>query len=156
MASPHSRSILNNLSFEKTSAEILEKAGFKITALTAKIAERETRITHIRKEFDISDQAMINLLSQAAQEALSNSRIATTMSYNISGQDSDVRIVGAGVVQNLLTERQLIEQEKESVEKLQLITRNLRPITHHASDTGARYEVDGFHMTEQDLDFLGF
>lgn len=155
MGSPSSRSILNNLSFEKTSAEILEKAGLKITALTAKIAEREARIVHIRQEFDISDQAMISLLSQAAQDAVSN-RSAVTMSYNIAAQDQDVRIVGAGVVQNLLTERQLIEQEKDSVTKLQLIQRNLRPLTHHAHETGARYEVDSFHMTETDLDFLGF
>jgi len=60
------------------------------------------------------------------------------------------------VVQNLLTEQQLIEQERDLVTKLQMVIRNLRPVVHYASDTGARYEVDSFPLSESDLDFLGF
>ncbi len=155
MGGPASRSVLN-FSFQKSSEEILAKAAVKAESLAAKIAEREGRIVRIRKEFDISDQDMINLLSQAAQDALSNARIATTMSYNLAGQDGDTRIVAAGVVQNLLTERQLIEQEKDHVEKLKMITRNLRPLVAYATQTGEKYEVDTFTLTEADIDFLGF
>lgn len=155
MGGPSSRSVLHSLTFAKTSGEIKEKAASKIEALASKVKEREGRITRLRKEFDISDQDMIKLLSQAAQDALSNARVATTMSYNIGNQD-EVRVVAAGVVQNLLTERQLIEQEKEHIEKLQLVIRNLRPLTHHATNTGVAYESDSFTLSEADLDFLGF
>ena len=155
MGGPSSRSVLHNLSFEKSSSEIKEKATAKIASLGAKIKEREGRIARLRKEFDISDQDMIKILSQAAQGALSNASVATTMSYNIGNQD-EVRVVAAGVVQNLITERQLIEQEQALVEKLQLVFRNLRPITHHATNTGVAYEVDTFTLSEADLDFLGF
>lgn len=154
MGGPASRSVLN-FSFQKSSGEILAKAAAKVESLTLKIAEREARIVRLRKEFEITDQDMIKLLSQAAQDALSNARVTTTMSYNIGTQD-EVRVVAAGVVQNLLTERQLIEQEKDSVEKLQMISRNLRPLVAYASQTGERYEVDSFNLSETDLEFLGF
>ena len=155
MGGPSSRSVLHSLSFAKSSHETKEKALAKIALLLAKITEREARIVRLRDEFAISDADMIKLLSQAASDAVSNARVATTMSYNI-GNDDNVRVVAAGVVQNLLTERQLIEQERDLVTKLQLVLRNLRPVMHYAQDTGAPYEVDSFPLSESDLDFLGF
>lgn len=158
MGGPSSRTVLHSLSFSKSSHEIKDKATAKILFLVAKITEREGRVARLRNEFEISDADLIKLLSQAASDAVSNARVATTMSYNIggSGGNGDVRVVAAGVVQNLLTEQQLIEQERDLVTKLQMVIRNLRPVVHYAQDTGARYEVDSFPLSESDLDFLGF
>lgn len=155
MGGPSSRTVLHSLSFSKSSAEIKDKATAKILLLVAKITEREGRVARLRNEFEISDADLIKLLSQAASDATSNVRVATTMSYNI-GSNDNVRVVAAGVVQNLLTEQQLIEQERDLVVKLQMVIRNLRPVVHYAQDTGARYEVDAFPLSESDLDFLGF
>lgn len=155
MGGPSSRTVLHSLSFSKSSHEIKDKATAKILFLVAKITEREGRVARLRNEFEISDADLIKLLSQAASDAVSNARIATTMSYNI-GSNDNVRVVAAGVVQNLLTEQQLIEQERDLVTKLQMVIRNLRPVVHYAQDTGARYEVDAFPLSESDLDFLGF
>lgn len=157
MGAPSSQNLLR-FPYAKSVDEIQDASLRKIAALKAKIIEREARIVRLRTEFNVSDADMIQLLSQAAQEAVSNLRTNATMSYTIGGGSNggEVRIVGAGLVQNLLTERQLIEQERESVTKLEFVLRNLRPITRHATNSGAAYVIDQFDLSESDLEFLGF
>lgn len=157
MGAPSSRNGLH-FAYSKSYLDIQEASKKKVILLGAKITEREARIARLRKEFEITDQDMIQLLSQAAQDALSNMRSTATMSYSIGGGASggEVRIVGAGIVQNILTERQLIEQEKDDVERLQLIVRNLRPLTRYSATTGEAYQIEYFDLSEADLTFLGF
>ena len=157
MGAPSSRNGLH-FAYSKSYLEIREAATHKITALEAKVAEREARIVRIRKEFDITDTDMIQLLSQAAQDAVSNMRSTATMSYSIGGgtNGGEVRIVGAGVVQNILTERQLVEQEKDDGVRLKLILRNLLPLTRYSATTGEAYQIEYFDLSEADLTFLGF
>jgi hypothetical protein len=107
----------------------------------------------IREEFSITDSDMIDLLSQAAREAVSNRAI--TMSYGVNSAGGEQKIVQAGVVQNLLTEKTLIEQERESMEQMNLIVRNLRPVTHHTND-GTVYTQSSWTLNESELEFLGF
>ena len=68
MGAPSSRNLLH-FTYSKTVLEIQVASGKKIDALEAKITEREAHIVRLRTEFDISDQDMISLLSQAAQDA---------------------------------------------------------------------------------------
>lgn len=157
MGSPASHHMFRNFNYQKPIPEIKEAMERKIESLRAKITEREGRIVRIREEHDISDADLINLLAQAADEAISNRRVAS-MSYNLAtnGADgSDVRIIAAGVVQNLVTEKSLIEQEKKSVDQLQLIVRNLGPVTRFG-DNGEEYTQEFYHLSYDELDFLGF
>jgi len=154
MGSPASRHMFNSLVYEKTVDEIKAAMEKKIESLKAKVTDREARITRIRKEFDITDAEMINLLAQAANEMVSN-RVVATMSYNLNTTGPDPKIVQAGVVQNLLTEKNLIQQEKDSIEQMSLIVRNLRPVHRFAQD-GTEYTQDTFTLREDELDFLGF
>lgn len=154
MGGPAARHMFGNFTFEKTVDEILTAVAEKIDSLKAKINDRMERVVRIRKEFDISDADLISLLSQANQDAVSNRQLATSLSYNLNS-GGETKIVQAGVVQNLLTEQQLIEQEKDSVTRLSLIERNLRPITHFA-DNGKEYTQNMFRLSEAEIEYLGF
>ena len=156
MGSPPSRSILSNLTFTKTSEEIRSAVASKLVRIRAKITERELRITNLRASYEITDADMIQLLSQQARDnsnAFSNAPIAMS-TYSVGAGDQ-ARIVGAGVVQNLVTEQSLIEQEREQIERLEMIHRNLRPISR-VSATGTAFTVDAFEISHSDLEFLGF
>lgn len=156
MGGPAARNMFGNFTFEKSVAEISAAVAAKIEALKEKISDRIDRVACIRKEFDISDADLISLLSQANQDAVSNrSLAATSLSYNVNASDGETKTIQAGVVQNLLTEQQLIEQEKDSVTRLSLIRRNLRPITHFADD-GTQYTQTTFRLSEAEIDYLGF
>jgi hypothetical protein len=168
MASPNVHAIRASLRFayQKSTAEILEKVGIKLVAVRAKITEREARVARVREEYEISDSDMSEILAQYANDMVSNSSRGAKMSYSISsnagaaapgGQrgEGEERVIGAGVVNNILTEKQLIETEKEAVEKLERIQRNLKPIKEW-SQTGVAYMQDEWALTEDDLEYLGF
>jgi hypothetical protein len=169
MASPNIHAIRASLRFayQKSTAEIQEKVGIKLVAVRAKIAEREARVARVREEYDISDADMSEILAQYANDMVSNSSRGSKMSYSISSNKAggaaapggqgggDERIIGAGVVNNILTEKQLIETEKEAVEKLERIQRNLKPIKEW-SQTGVAYMQDEWALTEEDIEYLGF
>lgn len=153
MGSPATRHMFGNLSYQKSLPEIKEAMTKKVSEVREKIKEREARVVRIREEFGITDAAMIDLLSQAAREAVSNRTL--TMSYSTHGNEGQQMVVQAGVVQNLLTEKSLIEQERESVTQLERILRNLRPLTHFAAN-GESYTQDSFKFSEDELEYLGF
>lgn len=156
MGSPPARSILSSITFTKSVTEIQAAIDAKLVRIRAKIKEREGRIINLRDTYGITDQDMIQLLSQAAQDAISNSRImSTTYSVN-SGKDGETKIIGAGVVQNLTTEQALIEQEKDQIERLEMIRRNIRPIPHFSSMSGTPWTQESFDLSYSDLEFLGF
>lgn len=64
-----------NFRFEKSAQVIREKAKDKITALRAKIEEREVRIKRIREEYKITDAALIDVLEQAQASMLLGSPV---------------------------------------------------------------------------------
>jgi hypothetical protein len=148
--------MFSNFSYEKSIDEIKEAMGKKITFLTNKITEREQRILRLRQEFDISDAELIDLLTQYGNEMVSNSRVSASMSYALNkANGGDQKIIGAGVVQNLMTEKSLIETEKDSIEKMERISRNLRPVRHITPD-GTEWFQNSFRLSEDELEYLGF
>lgn len=159
MAHRGTKSILH-FSYQKTSGEIFEKVQVKAEAVKSKIAEREQRIRDLRKAHDISDQDLIQIYAQAAQAAREgqhrNTYSISTNAVAASGSEPEERIIGAGVVQNFLSESGLIETEKEDLKKLESIKRNLRPLVQFSTDTGAQYTDDFFTLNEEDLEYLGF
>lgn len=147
MASPSVRSMFRNFTYQKSIEDLVAAFERKIQAVKDKIAERTERIARIRKEYNITDQDLIDLLSQASQNHNS------TMSYSFGGAEQ--RVIGAGVVQNILTERNLVEQEKVSVSSMEQIVRNLRPV-HHVADNGTPWVQTHFELTADELEYLGF
>ena len=157
MGNPRTRGMFHNFTYQKTVDELKEAMTNKVAFLIKKVAERETRIARIREEYDITDADMITLLTQAANQAVSNARMP--MSYNLSTADGnggdEVRLVAAGVVQNLITEKTLIEEEQGSITHLERIVRNLKPVMCFGAN-GEAYVQDSFSLGDGELDFLGF
>jgi hypothetical protein len=154
-----------HFTYQKTVEEVKDKAKIKAEAVRAKILEREGRIRDLRKAHDISDQDLIQIYSQAARNGVTNS--SAPMSYTVSTvakgrsaegttSEPDEWLIGAGVIQNLLSESGLIETEKEDLKKLESINRNLRPTVNFSADTGVSYVDQFVSLTEDDLEYLGF
>ena len=139
--------------FEKTSDEIKEKSKEKIAQLKAKITERVARISALREDYGIDDKALVELLTAARRSA--NERVYTYSSSVVSGgAGPEERTIGAGVVNNLLTESDYIESEKSTVARLEMIVRNLRPLArHHGTSV---YHEDEHVLNYEELKFLGF
>lgn len=149
---------LFHFSFTKSSVEIIGAMHQKVTALKAKIEERKTRIKALREEHKITDAIYIDLLEQA-REALKRNDLAR-MSYSVSAAKNDAKgstmnqefTVGAGVVNNLLTESDFIRAEEGQVSRLELIARNLQDEERDWS--GGRKL--GWSLSEAELKYLGF
>lgn len=141
--------------YHKTSSEINEAAKKKIVFLTNKIEERQKRISALRTEHGIDDGALIQLLTAARRER--NAQHYTYSSNSVVGnsREKEEKTIGAGAVGNLLTETDLIETEKASIKRLNLITRNVRPVKMYSAN-GTEYWDDSFELNTDELEFLGF
>jgi hypothetical protein len=151
--------MFSDITFRKTAPEILDKVKTKMEALQAKIEQRQKRLVDLRREHDIDDGSLIQLL-QAARKAQNQGAATFTYSKmsNASvgdGSQMEERTIGAGVVNNLLTESDFIEAEREQIAMLDLIRRNLRPVLEFASD-GVGLPDRGFQLSRDELKYLGF
>ena len=151
-------SMFGGLSFTKSAEDIRIAAARKSVFLESKITERKNRVSQLRKEYNISDADLIQLLTEARRDLEART---SRMSYSISNAGvagaagDDSRIIGAGVVSNILTESDQIEAEKDQVKRLGLIIRNLKPIPRFAEGTGAPLPEEEFHVNFADLEYLG-
>jgi len=151
---PNETDRMFSFKFEKNASEIAEKAKAKTLALKAKIEERQRRIAELREAHGIDDAALVDLLTQARR----NDRAVTfqyTSNAPANKKGPEERTIGAGVVNNLLTENDFIEADKASVKRLEILGRNLRPLSRITSN-GTRYEENGFPLSYEELEFLGF
>lgn len=98
------------------------------------------------------------LLSNSISYARSTATVHGTVKRNVV--DGETHTIGAGAVRFLLEEGDLIKQDQESVRRLRMIARNLRPIIRAgaAAGNGAIYSYaeDHWSVSEEDLEFLGF
>lgn len=142
-----------NFTYTKSSSSIIAKAVEKVRAIEAKIAERERNIEKLRKEFDISDTMMMELLTVARQQ-LANNHVMKTYLLNKTSSDGrmtdETIAVGAGVVNVLFTEQDSIEVERAQIHKLRLVIRNLEDVP---DDEGI---MVGHKLTNQEIEYLGF
>ena len=158
-------SLFSQFQFEKPAAEIVEAAKRKSAAIETKIREREARIIRLREEHKITDTVLIDVMRQA--RALQSSGGGDKMSYSVSntnpqpgakGLTEDTITIGAGVVNNLLTEQDAIEGERAQVARLGFVIRNLAdvPVFSSGSDGATRLGVRGHRLSYSELEFLGF
>lgn len=154
---------LLNFSYQKSVDEVKSACQDKLIKLSAKIKERGERVKALRDLHGIDDSALIQLLTAARRAQNANhytftASIAMSTNYGSKGTNQTEMVektVGAGVVQNLLTEQDAIEQETDSMRKLNLIIRNLRPYRAWNAPTGEFYSDDQVKLTVDELSFLG-
>lgn len=157
----HTTNILASVLFSKKGSEIKTGGDKRLKQLNSKVKEREVRITNLRKEYEISDSDLVELMRKAMNDrdhigtysirsvmatakagGLGATRTKTGVGTDVSHQEYE-KVVPAGVIQNILTEQSAIENEKDQIERLEIILRNL--------DIKAIHKVSLF-----DLEYLGF
>jgi hypothetical protein len=142
-----------SFTFQKSSAEIVEKATAKANSIRAKIGERERRLAKVRAEYKITDAAIIDLL-QRARSAAGNAMA----NYSTSVRDEEGHIeevtIGAGVINLLLTENDFIEGEKTQVDRLDTIAKHLTDVVVIQNGTAVIQKQHPLSYAE--LKFLGF
>lgn len=152
--------MFRQLTFTKSAEEIVAKATTKTEAIKSKIAEREKRVVAIRQEHGIDEATLVSLFAQARKDdrvAMYNA--GSNVFPNVPpGQQAGAgdRYIPAGVVRNLLTEYDLIEEERQQAVSLTLIARNLKTIPRFAEGNGAPIPPAEFALTRFELEFLGF
>ena len=143
--------LLNGLVFAKSADEIRGAIAKKVSFLKVKIAERQGRIVALREEHSIDDATLSDLLMQNGSRAVDNSGAAWGRPYSLK----DGRVLPAGLVQNLLTERGLIDEEQTHIDRLSLIDRNLLARVERY-ENGHEFVQTVYEMTLNDLEYLGF
>ncbi len=149
--------LFSRFQYTKPSTEIVEKMKAKMLALRQKIAERTERVAKVRAEYKITDAVLVDLLQQARAASRRDIDLGR-MSYSSkqkhddsTGTEEDL-IIGAGVVNGLLTENDFIEGETSQASRLELIIRNLKDAERQWS--GGR--AVGWELSEDELRYLGF
>ena len=166
---PASTGHILNFEYEKRSDEIVAKAAAKADALEAKVKERRARVARLREEHGITDAVLVDLLRQAREaQRAGGGKMSYTVSQRGLGNgvalvdrplggatDQQEVVVGAGTVNNLLTEGDFIEAETREAARLRTIARNLADLRDDAPNapTGAR---KGHKLTREELEYLGF
>lgn len=150
--------------FKKSAVEIVTHVTAKMNSIKNKIEERQKRVADLRKEYAIDDSALVQLLTAARKNAhaqvfqytssLSNAAINTALTGH-TNRGIEEKTIGAGVVNNLLTENDFIEGERDQVKRLELIARNLSAVYRFAND-GSKYVQEHFKLSFEELDYLGF
>jgi len=143
--------------YEKTAKEIRDKSKEKIDTLTAKIKEREGRVTRIREQHKITDADMAELYEQRSRQGIQS--IAYKFSNSAmrsSPERMEERTIEANVVNGIFTERDAIAADTSNIKKLNMIIRNLRPLARTTTETAESYTEDAFVLTDAELEFLGF
>ena len=148
--------LFQNFTYQKPAAEIIVKANEKIISVKAKIEDRAKRVAALRAEYGIDDAALVQLLTAARKNSQAHVYSYTTSATGGGEGRMEEKAIGAGVVNNLLTENDFIESEKDQVTRLEMIARNLKPIPRYAEGNGAVIPPEDFSLTYEELKFLGF
>lgn len=145
-----------NFTYRKSSHEIIAKMETKILIVQAKIEDRVQRVAALRAEYGIDDAALVQLLTAARKQA-GAMKFSYTSNSSVRGGASEMqeRTIGAGAVNNLLTESDFIESERDQVTRMKLVVRNLQPIPAFAAN-GTPLPDTGFQLSDDEIEYLGF
>jgi hypothetical protein len=144
-----------------TSSVVRAALTAKVKAVQDKIEERHRRVEKIIADNEITPEAMNELILQYMQDQQRGNR--NKMSYstaavpmrNVAGASTE-KVVPAGVVANLATEKELISNETAEVRRMALILRNLKDTQPHVDDEGRLVERPTVHtLDDTDIEYLG-
>lgn len=155
--------MFRGVSYNKfTSPQVREAMTRKGEAVRAKIEERRGRIEKITRENEITPEALSDLIVQYTQDQRRGSS-SHKMSYSIpnsgsSGLQPKETVVPAGVIANLVTEKELISSETAEVKRLDLILRNLKDTEPFVDATTGELRQHALvhRLDDTDIEYLGF
>lgn len=135
---------------KKNSVELRAAMTRKVNEIKAMRQAREVRIVKIREEYEIDAELLSRLVMQFHRDKQSDS-----INYN---QQPGKNIIPAGVIANIIREQEMIDSEREQLNKLDLVLRNLRDTEFYfAVDTGEHRERLCIHeLSDHELEYLGF
>ncbi|NMO15027.1 hypothetical protein HPC49_07255 [Pyxidicoccus fallax] len=134
----------------KTTPELRQAMQKKVKEIRARIEDREGRMKRIREEYQIDAERLAALVIQYKNQD------SDRVSYQVQGDSGT--IVPAGVIANIIREREMIDSERGQIRKMELILRNL-PDQELYNDprTGEVKSRQPLHeLTDDELEFLGF
>ncbi|WP_338865452.1 hypothetical protein [Myxococcus stipitatus] len=138
----------------KTTPELRGAMQKKVKELGGRIDEREARMRRIRDEYQIDAERLATLVMQFQKKA----RGSEMVSYQSQGGDSGDALIPAGVIANIIREREMVDSERAQIRKLELVLRNL-PDSELYNDpkTGEVKSRQPLHqLTDDELEYLGF
>lgn len=140
----HIEHMFGQLKFTKLGSEIKAKAEAKAVQVSAKIKERQVRISTVCEKYNITPA---DLFALAQMYAGNRGRIeykSTVLSDGSEDEGPKFRAdIPAGKIAEIGQESSLIESEKNQLEKLNLIARNIDPGVQH-------------QLSYDELKYLGF
>ncbi|WP_342374589.1 hypothetical protein NVS55_24950 [Myxococcus stipitatus] len=138
----------------KTSPELRGAMQKKVAELKGRIDEREARMRRIREEYRIDAERLATLVMQFQKQ----SRNSEMVSYQTQGGASGDQLVPAGVIANIIREREMVDSERAQVRKVELVLRNLSDTElYNDPKTGEVKSRQPLHqLTDDELEYLGF
>lgn len=133
----------------------------KVLRIKAKIEERQARLARLAQDNNLAPAQVSDVLAQYHQD---KSRGGARQFYTIpvGGEGGGAEAVSeafvpAGVVSNIVTEKDLIAQETNEIRKLELIVRNLRDNEHAENPTTGEIILrEAVHtLTDDEMEYLG-
>jgi len=136
----------------KTTPEIRAAMQKKVKEITSNIEEREARMRRIREEYQIDAERLATLLIQFKNND------SGFVSYQAQGDSKRDLVIPAGVIANLIREREMIDSEGGQIRKMELILRNIPDMElYNDQKTGEVKSRQPLHrLTDDELEFLGF
>lgn len=156
------KSMFRGVNYNKfTSPQIREAMTRKVESVRAKIEDRRGRIEKIVADNGITPEALSDLIVQYTQDQQRGR--SAKMSYSIStigsgNGPSRETVVPAGVIANLVTEKELIASETDEAKRMDLILRNLKDTQPFVDgETGELVQRAVIHtLDDTDIEYLGF
>ena len=135
----------------------------KVNALQNKVKERRGRVAKILEEHHITSEMLSDMIIQYMKDQQhGNSRMIYSISNaaspaNVGKTSSPDVLIPAGVVSNIVTEKNLIDSETAEAQRITLIVRNLRDTLPAVDEkTGALVERSVVHtLSDEEIEYLG-
>ena len=136
---------------KKTTAELREAMSRKVISLGAALVQREGRLIKLREEYAIDAERLADLILRFKNEGHSHT------SYDNQGS-ADAPLIPAGVIANIVREREMIDLERGQLRKMELILRNIKDTEPYIDEhSGEHRERPCIHtLTDHELEYLGF
>lgn len=161
----HAETMFRGVNYNKFPTPMIKVAmEQKIIALKSKVAERRGRVTRLMSDHRITREMLADMIiqymkdQQEGRARMSYSNSVRPQSEGAQAPKTDVVDVPAGAIANLITEKNLIENESAEVKRLELIVRNLKDTEPAVrADTGELYQRAVIHsLTDDEIEYLGF
>jgi hypothetical protein len=137
----------------KTTEQLKEAFTKKIEEVDLRIKDRRQRLIKLREDNELSAERLAQLVSLFRRD--SNAYITN---YNRQNQNDGEAIVPAGVIANIVSEYDMIENEQDQIQRMQLVSRNLLDEEpYYNPRTGEHGVRPCIHeLTDEELEYLGF